>query len=256
MSVVTYITSLVGKMTKRYRPQALSTHGTVAQDSLSSGWPGLTPAAAALLFEQDAKPEGAAYPSPRPSCTSGSLLSGSHPSGGGGMLLGLSAMSGRASQNAFVSARGSWRGAIERQKRVDDGKREDSLEERDALERFAVEYHKPVLPREIRSGLAPSSGRWFLDMTLGGAGHTEMLLENGACVVGIDRDREALSHASERLARFGRRFRGIHGSFADAVALMGSARGVDGNEDLPVHFEGVLMDLGVSSHQLDVAERE
>lgn len=83
----------------------------------------------------------------------------------------------------------------------------------------------------------------IIDGTLGGGGHTEALLERGARVFGIDRDPRALSAASERLARFGDRFTPVRGEFGDAASLVAG----------PVH--GFVLDLGVSSPQLDVAER-
>lgn len=95
--------------------------------------------------------------------------------------------------------------------------------------------------------LQPRSGRIYLDGTLGGGGHSGALLEAGACVVAMDRDTEALGHAGARLAAFGDRFRAVHGNFAAAA-------------DIPeilaaAPFDGALLDLGVSSHQLDAAER-
>jgi 16S rRNA (cytosine1402-N4)-methyltransferase len=95
--------------------------------------------------------------------------------------------------------------------------------------------------------LRPAPGRIFLDGTLGGGGHSEALLEAGASVVGMDRDPEALSRASIRLAGFGDHFRPVHGDFGDLP-------------DLPAvrasgPYDGALLDLGVSSHQLDTAER-
>lgn len=91
--------------------------------------------------------------------------------------------------------------------------------------------------------LNPSEGRVIVDGTLGGGGHSEALLERGATVVGIDRDPSALAAARARLGRFGDRFRAVQGRFGDVAAL------VDGPVD------GLLLDLGVSSPQLDRADR-
>lgn len=91
--------------------------------------------------------------------------------------------------------------------------------------------------------LNPSEGRVIVDGTLGGGGHSEALLERGATVVGIDRDPSALAAARARLERFGDRFRAVQGRFGDVAAL------VDGPVD------GFLLDLGVSSPQLDRADR-
>jgi 16S rRNA (cytosine1402-N4)-methyltransferase len=108
--------------------------------------------------------------------------------------------------------------------------------------------HQTVLLPETVALMDPGSppgleGRVIIDGTLGGGGHTEALLERGARVYGIDRDPRALAAASARLARFGDRFTAVRGEFGDAGALV---RG-------PV--DGLVLDLGVSSPQLDVAER-
>lgn len=88
----------------------------------------------------------------------------------------------------------------------------------------------------------------FVDGTLGGGGHTfEILSRTSGKVLGIDRDREALKAAGERLSLFGDRFTPLHGNYANIISLMESA-GVDG-------IDGMLMDLGVSSYQLDNPER-
>jgi len=100
---------------------------------------------------------------------------------------------------------------------------------------------------EVIRLLAPQSGRVYLDGTLGGGGHSEALLAAGACVVGLDQDREALAEAGSRLAPFGERFRGVHTNFADASensSVLAAAP-----------FDGALLDLGVSSHQLDTPSR-
>lgn len=98
------------------------------------------------------------------------------------------------------------------------------------------------------AALRPERGGLFLDGTLGGGGHSEALLERApeARVVGVDRDPEALAEASARLARFGDRFRAVRSNFADAVA----AAGVE-----PGTLVGALLDLGISSHQIDVDAR-
>lgn len=103
--------------------------------------------------------------------------------------------------------------------------------------------HQTVLLREAVSLLRPGVGRVIVDGTLGGGGHAEALLEAGAEVVGVDRDPRALAAASERLSRFGGAFRAVKGDFGDLAHLV----------DRPVH--GVLLDLGVSSPQLDEAGR-
>jgi 16S rRNA (cytosine1402-N4)-methyltransferase len=104
-----------------------------------------------------------------------------------------------------------------------------------------------VLRDEVVALLRPAPGRVFLDGTLGGGGHSESLLAAGARVVGVDRDRESLEHASARLACFGDCFTAVQGNFADAA-------------EIPVvqnaaPYDGALLDLGVSSHQLDTPGR-
>lgn len=96
--------------------------------------------------------------------------------------------------------------------------------------------------------LRPRPDGWYVDGTLGLGGHTEALLDAGAGhVIGIDRDTDALNVARARLARFGARVRFVHADYRtlpDVLAAEGRER-----------VDGVLVDLGVSSLQLDEAER-
>jgi 16S rRNA (cytosine1402-N4)-methyltransferase len=96
--------------------------------------------------------------------------------------------------------------------------------------------------------LAPKAGGWYVDGTLGLGGHTAALLDAGAGhVVGIDRDASALAIARERLAGFGDRVTFVHADYRsvrDVLAQLGRPA-----------VDGVLVDLGVSSMQLDEAER-
>lgn len=105
-------------------------------------------------------------------------------------------------------------------------------------------YHAPVLVAEALELLRPERGGVFLDGTLGGGGHSEAILERGpeAVLIGVDRDPDALATAGARLARFAERFRPVRSNFADAV----EAAGVE-----PGTLNGVLLDLGISSHQID-----
>jgi len=109
--------------------------------------------------------------------------------------------------------------------------------------------HVPALLHETLHYLAPERGGMFVDCTLGLGGHAEALLESSPALqlIGIDRDPEALERARERLAVFGPRFRAIGGRMADLEAVL-SGIGV-------TRVDGVLADLGVSSLQLDKAER-
>jgi 16S rRNA (cytosine1402-N4)-methyltransferase len=108
-------------------------------------------------------------------------------------------------------------------------------------------YHLPVLADETLEWLQPGAETIIIDCTLGGGGHSELLLERGGRVIGIDRDGESIAHARARLARFGDRFQTWQGNFADLAELPFIRDG--GRAD------GLLLDLGVSSWQLDTAER-
>jgi len=103
--------------------------------------------------------------------------------------------------------------------------------------------------------LAPAlqePGSVMVDATVGMGGHSELVLEQcpGARVVGIDRDREALSLAGERLARFGDRFMPVHAVF-DRLPQVLEDLGLSARASL----SALLLDLGVSSLQIDEQER-
>ena len=106
--------------------------------------------------------------------------------------------------------------------------------------------HETVLRDEVVQLLKPVPGKRLVDATLGGGGHAEALLAAGAEVVGVDRDPAAIAAARARLAR-SERFRAVEGRAGALEALLGPM-GL-----LPV--DGVLLDLGVSSPQLDVPSR-
>jgi 16S rRNA (cytosine1402-N4)-methyltransferase len=104
--------------------------------------------------------------------------------------------------------------------------------------------HIPVLPQEVIAGLAVRSGGHYLDVTVGGGGHSRLILETtpDARVTAIDQDWDALAAAKSQLAEFGERVEFISGNFA--------------TYQFPADtFDGILADLGVSSHHLDKAER-
>jgi len=109
--------------------------------------------------------------------------------------------------------------------------------------------HQPVLMREVVDLLSPRPGAVIIDGTLGMGGHTEALLEAHETieVIGIDRDEEALKIAKERLAPFDGRVRFVHGNYRDCVEIL-STLGVE-------TIDGFLLDLGLSSLQLDRPER-
>ena len=111
---------------------------------------------------------------------------------------------------------------------------------------FDTAYHAPVLAGEVVGLL--HSAKSVLDGTLGGGGHAAALLESGAQhVTGIDRDPEAVATARARLERFERegRFRAMLGNYADLADI-------DAGEQ---HFDGILLDLGISSRQIDAEAR-
>lgn len=119
--------------------------------------------------------------------------------------------------------------------------------------RQAAELHTPVLLNECLDLLAPAvqdEGAVMIDCTLGMGGHTEGALKRfpNLTVIGIDRDPQAIALATERLAPFGERFHAVNTTY-DKVDEVAQRYGTDGTVD------GILMDLGVSSLQLDEAER-
>lgn len=109
-------------------------------------------------------------------------------------------------------------------------------------------YHVPVMGPEVLEYLAPSGDGLYLDGTVGGGGHTRMILEAcDACrVIAVDRDPEALAEARDVLAPFGGRVRFVHRRFDEAV---------DDPEIKDRGLDGALLDLGVSSHQIDADDR-
>ena len=108
--------------------------------------------------------------------------------------------------------------------------------------------HVSVLLDEVQTGLAPERGGVFVDGTVGRGGHAERLLDGGADrLIGVDRDPRALALARETLARFGDRVSLVHADYRDLPSVL-DAQGV-------AAVAGVLLDLGVSSMQLDEAGR-
>jgi len=110
--------------------------------------------------------------------------------------------------------------------------------------------HSSVMPGEVLECLSPGAGEIFVDGTVGGGGHARLILEATApdgLLIGLDRDREALEEAGRRLAPFGDRVLLRHGNFADAHRILAEI-GISS-------VDGILLDLGVSSFQLDTARR-
>lgn len=111
--------------------------------------------------------------------------------------------------------------------------------------------HLSVMPDEVIRFLEPKPGGCYLDGTLGGAGHAALIagqcIPGGGMLIGIDRDCEALEAAAARLACFGGGARLLHGDFARVSEHL-SSLGV-------TQLDGFVLDLGVSSHQLDSVQR-
>ena len=114
----------------------------------------------------------------------------------------------------------------------------------------AAPKHQAVLAEESVELLSPERGGYYVDATLGMGGHSLQILtrSNQAKVVGIDRDEAALDMATARLSGFSNRFQGLHGNYQD-LGLLLAAAGVHE----PVR--GILLDLGVSSEQIDNPSR-
>ena len=110
--------------------------------------------------------------------------------------------------------------------------------------------HEPVLGAEVVSLLAPGMGGIWIDATLGGGGHAELLLRSDPSLelIGVDRDPAAIAAASVRLEEYADRVTLVEGNFRDA-ALIAKTRSEEGM------VRGALLDLGVSSHQLDTQAR-
>ncbi|MGD0586018.1 MAG: 16S rRNA (cytosine(1402)-N(4))-methyltransferase RsmH, partial [Oryzomonas sp.] len=112
-------------------------------------------------------------------------------------------------------------------------------------------HHLSVMPDEVMALLQPRPGGVYLDGTLGGGGHAALIAQqcgpgNGV-VIGIDQDREALEAAGRRLAEFGTTVRLVHGNFAELDRHLDELAITD--------LDGFILDLGVSSHQLDSGGR-
>lgn len=108
-------------------------------------------------------------------------------------------------------------------------------------------YHLPVLLEEVLAGLDIKPDGIYIDGTCGGAGHSREIAKrlSGGTLLGIDRDPDAVCAASERLAPYG--FTAARGNYSD-IRDIARENGIEA-------ADGILLDLGVSSHQLDTEER-
>lgn len=109
--------------------------------------------------------------------------------------------------------------------------------------------HIPVMPVETLGMLDAGRGGIFIDATLGPGGHSELILEASpaARVIGLDRDAEVIEIARRRLAGYGERFMAVHSDYRRLKEIL-QGMGIES-------VAGILADLGISSYQLDTAER-
>ncbi len=111
-------------------------------------------------------------------------------------------------------------------------------------------FHNPVMSKEVLDGLSLAPGKTIVDATVGTAGHSEQIIEKilpAGKLVCIDRDKESLEVARKRLLRFSNSTVFIHGNFSDLEKIL--------NHEGIKKIDGILFDLGISSFQLDNAER-
>jgi 16S rRNA (cytosine1402-N4)-methyltransferase len=111
-------------------------------------------------------------------------------------------------------------------------------------------YHTPVLREEALSLLITTTGGHYVDATLGGGGHAEAILQRldpTGTLTALDTDPDAIQFATARLARFGERALLVHGNFRNISSVL-AQRGIQ-------QVNGILFDLGVSSHQIDEPSR-
>jgi 16S rRNA (cytosine1402-N4)-methyltransferase len=114
-----------------------------------------------------------------------------------------------------------------------------------ASERGDIPFtHIPVLSQELIEGVVAQAAGVYLDATVGGGGHSKLILEAApeSCLVAIDQDTQALAAAQAQLADFQERVQFWHGNFADY-------------DPGDMQFDGIIADLGVSSAQFDIPER-
>ncbi len=110
-------------------------------------------------------------------------------------------------------------------------------------------YHTPIMRDDCVAALAIKPQGVYIDGTLGGGGHSEAILEalQGGRLIGIDRDFDAIRAATQRLVRFSQSFVAYNRNYRDIPRVIA--------EEKLTGVDGILLDLGVSSHQLDTAER-
>ena len=107
-------------------------------------------------------------------------------------------------------------------------------------------YHVPVLLDECLSALQVKENGVYFDGTLGGGGHSSAILSKGGNVIGVDRDEDAINECSRRLSVYGDKIRIFRSNYKNASEILSQES---------VMLDGALLDLGISSHQIDTAER-
>nr|WP_321980273.1 16S rRNA (cytosine(1402)-N(4))-methyltransferase RsmH [uncultured Cohaesibacter sp.] len=107
--------------------------------------------------------------------------------------------------------------------------------------------HVPVLLKPVIDALAPEGGQWVLDGTFGFGGYSEAILKCGANVLGVDRDPEAAERAAVLQAQYGDKLKFVAGCFGELADIADEAGCAP--------LDAVVLDIGVSSMQLDEAER-
>ena len=136
----------------------------------------------------------------------------------------------------------SWQQEARRQ-----GAEDEAPRPADTQENARPFHHVTVLADEAVQALQPAEGKVLVDATLGGGGHSERMLQAGATVWGIDQDPAARRAAAQRLAPYAERLHILAGNFRNIADLLHS----NGLQSV----DGVLADIGISSPQVDEAER-
>ncbi|AFB31553.1 MULTISPECIES: 16S rRNA (cytosine(1402)-N(4))-methyltransferase RsmH [spotted fever group] len=108
-----------------------------------------------------------------------------------------------------------------------------------------IQSHVPVMLNEMLEALSPKDGESYLDCTFGAGGYSKAILESCNCyVTALDRDPNVIKRAEEIQQNYGERFDFVETNFADSFAKLKEK-----------NFDGIVLDLGVSSMQLDIADR-
>lgn len=105
-------------------------------------------------------------------------------------------------------------------------------------------YHVPVLLNECLTALRVKRNGIYFDGTLGGGGHTNAILERGGIVIGVDRDEDAIIECNNRFKDFEGRVNISRNNFKNVDSILGNTK-----------LDGAILDLGISSHQIDCPER-